>query len=75
MRVSVEWTLGKIIGLWKFVNDPMRMKILLSPVARWISVAALLTNVHTCYYGSIVSQYFNCEPPTAREYLATQPQN
>lgn len=69
VRVSVEWTLGKTVSLWRLIDNPNQMRLLLSPVSRLIEVAALLTNVHTCYYGSIVSQYFNCQPPLARDYL------
>lgn len=69
VRVSVEWTFAEIVSLWKLVDDTKQMKVLLSPVSHWIEVAALLTNVHNCYYPNIVSQYFECPPPTAAQYL------
>lgn len=68
VRVSVEWTLGKTVALWKLIDQPKQMRVLLSPVAKMVEVAALFTNLHTCYYG-IVSQYFQCAPPSARVYL------
>lgn len=73
VRVSVEWFFGRIVTLWRMVDDRRRMKVLLSPVAKWVQVAALLTNLHHCFYGSLISSYFACPPPSPAEYLNWQP--
>ena len=69
MRVSVEWALGKIVTLWKLVGTRQQMKVLLSPVDKWVRTAALLTNLHTCFYGGLISTYFGCAPPSVYDYL------
>ena len=46
------------------------LKVLLQPVAKYYNVGALLTNCHTCLYGSVTSSFFDLEPPKLEEYLA-----
>lgn len=46
------------------------MKVLLQPVAKYYAVGALLTNCHTCLYGSVTSSFFNLDPPLLEVYLS-----
>jgi len=74
-RVSVEWSFGKMMGLWKLLALKEKMRLLRSPVAKLVRVAGLLTNLHTIFYGGIVPAYFHCpEMPTAEQYLQRPPQ-
>lgn len=58
LRVCVEHGLNKIAALFPLLDIKRKMRILLSPVASWINIAAFLTNCHTLLYGSQVSDYF-----------------
>ena len=69
LRPSVEWTLGKILSLFAFVDYKKNQKLFLQPVAKYYLVATLLTNCHTCLNGSVTSEYFNLLPPTLEEYM------
>lgn len=69
IRQSVEWGFGKIKTLFAFLDFKKNQKILLQPVAKYFLVGTLMTNLHTCMYGSETSSYFHCAPPTAEEYL------
>jgi hypothetical protein len=44
-------------------------KVYLQPVEKYYTVAVLLTNCHTCIYGSETSSFFNLQPPALLEYL------
>ena len=46
-----------------------RSKIQLSAVEKLYIVAILLKNIHNCIYGSTISEYFDCKPPTISEYM------
>lgn len=70
LRVSVEWGFAKIIALFPFLDFKKNLKIYKQEVGNYFKVAAILTNCHTCLYGSQVSQYFECDPPELDEYLA-----
>ncbi|KAK3272291.1 hypothetical protein CYMTET_19397 [Cymbomonas tetramitiformis] len=69
VRESVEWSFGKLLQYWSFVDYKKNQKILLSPVANYYKVAAILTNCHVACYGSTSTTYFGCVPPTMEEYL------
>jgi nuclease HARBI1 len=71
VREAVEWNFGLLKALWKFIDFKKQHKILLSPVARIILVAMLLTNCHTCYHeGNQISMYFDLKPPSLEQYLS-----
>lgn len=72
VRVSVEWTFGKIAQLFAFLDFKKNLKLLLQPVGKYYLVGALLTNCHTCLYGSQTSQFFNVAPPNLDVYLTNQ---
>jgi len=68
-RMSIEWGFGKALMQWGFIGHKLNFKVGLSPVGAYYAVCILLTNVHTCYYGSATGVKFNCLPPSIYEYL------
>ena len=72
VRISVEWTFGKIVQLFAYLDFKKNQKLLLQPVGKYYIVGALLTNCHTCLYGSQTSEYFGLMPPTLEAYLSNQ---
>ena len=70
VRECVEWEFGKILKNFAFLDFRKNLKVLLSPMAKYYLVGGLLTNCHTCLYGSQTSKYFNLEPPLLEHYLA-----
>lgn len=74
MRVSVEWGFGRIQNLWNYCAHSSQLRSLQTQPGKCYSVAALLTNIHTCLYqSSQVSTYFNCQPPRVYDYLNVAP--
>ncbi len=73
-REAVEWGFGKIVQLFDFVDFRKNQKLYLQPVGKYYRVATLLTNCHTCLYGSQVSTYFGMNPPHITDYLVAQNQ-
>ena len=69
LRVSVEWGFGRVQNLFAFCNYKQNLKILLSPVAKYYIVAALLTNCHSCLRRNLISRKFGVRPPHLEEYL------
>lgn len=70
VRVSVEWTFGKIVTNFSYLDFKKSNKVLLQPIGKYYLVAALLTNCHTCLYGSQTSTFFGVDPPSLETYLA-----
>lgn len=70
VRISVEWTFGKIIQQFAFLDFKKNLKMLLQPIGKYYLVGTLLTNCHTCLYGSPTSTYFDVEPPSLEVYLS-----
>ena len=52
VRISVEWTFGKMSQYFTYVDLKRNnnILILLQPVGKYYAVAALLTNCHTCLW-------------------------
>ena len=82
VREAVEWLFKENVTQWAFLDFKNRMKILKFPVAKYYMVAAFLTNLRTCCYGSQTGIYFGCPEPgaepdggrlTLAEYLALVP--
>lgn len=69
LRICVEWGFAKIVNLWAFIGYKRNLKVYLQPVGEYYMVAALLTNAHTCKYGSQTADYFGAKPPTLQEYF------
>ena len=64
VRVSVEWTFGKIVTNFSYLDFKRINKVLLQPIGKYYLVAALLTNCHTCLYCSQTSTFFSVNPPS-----------
>lgn len=69
LRVSVEWGYGKVLQLFPFLDFKKNLKIYKQPVGNYYKVGVILTNCHTCLYGSQVVDYFGCDPPVLEQYL------
>lgn len=70
VRVSVEWAFGKIVQYFAFLDFKKNLKILLQPIGKYYVVGALLTNCHTCLYGSVTTCFFHLPPPDVQTYLS-----
>lgn len=57
---------GKIVQYFAYLDFKKNQKILLQPIGKYCLVGALLTNCHTCLYGSITSTFFDLQPPFFR---------
>ena len=69
IRQCVEWSFGKITTQFAFVDLKKNQKLFLQPIGQYYIVAALLTNAHTCFYGSTTSRYFDIESLDIMEYF------
>ena len=69
IRIAVEVNFGKIVQLFSFVDFKKNLKLLLQPVGKYYLVATVLTNCHTCFYGSEVNDIFESDSPSIEEYL------
>ena len=72
VRVTVEWSFGKIVQLFAYLDLKKNQKLLLQPVGKYFIIGALLTNCHTCLYGSQTSNFFGLIPPSLESYLSNQ---
>ena len=70
VRVSVEWVFGDIVIYYKFIDFHKGMKIKPSPVGKMYIVCALLQNARSCFYGSVTSEFFDCQPPSIENYFS-----
>ena len=65
---------GQPFALYEDAAYPLRpylhLRVPLSPVAKFYLVERLLSNCHTCLYGSQPSRYFDLDPPQLEFYLA-----
>jgi len=71
VRVSVEWAFGQVARLFpalQFWRDRGHCENQLVGVE--FSVAVHLANIHVCFYGSQIGDYFEVEIPKLEEYLA-----
>ena len=69
VRGAVEWGFGKISNNFAFLEFHRNMKVYLQPVAKLMYTGAILTNAHTCLYGSQTSTYFHMPPPSLHTYF------
>ncbi|MGH7974246.1 MAG: transposase family protein [bacterium] len=69
VREVVEWGFKDIIQQWAFVDFKVAMKMYKMDVAKYYKVAAFLTNLRNCFYGSEASSYFGCNPMSLNSYL------
>ena len=68
-RVVVEWKFGDMQTYWPAVSMWKRLRILASPVPRYMIVAAFLTNCLNCHYPNRTEKYFDCRPPSLAAYF------
>lgn len=71
LRVAVEWGFGKIVQLFPFLDFKKNLKVYKQEVGKYYKIGAILSNCHTCLYGSQVCDYFEIDPPELEEYLGT----
>ena len=69
VRESVEYGFGKVVQYFSWIDFPKNQKLYLQPVALHYLVAVLLTNCHTCLYGSTINSLLDSAPPTLEQYL------
>ena len=69
VRVSVEWLFGLVKNYFKFIDFKQIYRIVLSAVGKIYVVCPLLQIANTCLYGNIISETFNMEPPSIRDYF------
>ena len=69
-RVFVDWLFNDISNYFEFIDFKKNLNIGMSAVGKQHIVCALLSNILTCLYGNITSDYFQLEPPTVQDYLA-----
>lgn len=67
VRISVGWTFGKICQYF-YLDFKRSKKVLLQPVGKFYLVTALMTNYHTCLYGSLTRTFFGLHPPALEVY-------
>lgn len=68
-RVFEEIGFGKVTSRNPFLNNTSLMKLQLTMVVRYIRVAVLLTNAHTCMEGCSTQLHFGVMPPTLESYF------
>ncbi|CAM9211268.1 unnamed protein product [Discosporangium mesarthrocarpum] len=66
-RISIGRAFGKVLQLWPFLDFEKNSQLHLQPIAHLCIVGALLTNMHTCLYGSQTGHYFDLNPPGLKE--------
>jgi nuclease HARBI1 len=70
IRISVEHGFGKVKSLWAYIDYKKGMHLFGNPVCSYWQVAVLMTNCHTCLYGSQTGQYYEVPAPYLEDYLA-----
>ena len=70
VRVPNEWGFGKIKTLFAYVAWSRSLKPLLQPIGYYWPVAQILTNCHTCMYGSQAGSYFDMRAPKLEWYVS-----
>jgi len=68
-RIPNEWGFGKVRTNWAYLDYHKGMRPYMNDIARYWPVAQILTNCHTCCYGSQTSAYFQVEPPSLHVYV------
>ncbi len=71
-RETIEHSYGKLCELWRLELTGkylFRLENGVKFVNQQIALMFLLTNLHTCFHGSIVTSEFKALPPTIEEYL------
>jgi nuclease HARBI1 len=74
IRTSVEHSFSKMVNLFPFLDYKKGLKMNERAIGRFFTVGALLTNLHTCLYGSQVCDQFSTAndiilPPSLEAYM------
>ena len=69
VQTSVEWLFGLVPNYFKFVDFKKIQRTGLSPVGKVYIVCSTLQNAHTCLYGNYISEIFELEQPSIRDYF------
>jgi len=74
VRVSGEWCFGKLTNNFPFIDNEKKMKENEREIGVYMIIGALLTNIHTCFYGNETSNFFCIDeniitPPILEQYL------
>jgi hypothetical protein len=64
----VEWMIGKVYWMCGLLKEADMQCMLRDDLGSRFIVAIVLSNCHTCLYGSQASMYFNCESPDLEDY-------
>lgn len=73
VRIAIEWSFGKIVNMFAYLSFWQQLKIWLVPVGHYYRLATILSNCHTCLYGSQTSAHFGLTPPALEEYMSWGP--
>jgi hypothetical protein len=73
VRVCNEWGFAKMYERNPFLRRVCLLKMQRVDVARYVRVAVLLTNMHTCLHESNTGLYFDVRAWTLEEYLGVAP--
>ncbi len=70
VRISIEWNYGYTAGLFKYLVNPEKLKVMQSArVAKIYTVATLLRNFHIACYGGQTSNYFGLTTNFLAHYI------
>ena len=69
VRIEVEHGFSLVTNNWQLLAARWKLCVFLSPIGWYYRIAVLLTNALACLWPNQVSQYFNCAPPSLKEYL------
>jgi hypothetical protein len=71
-RVTVEWSYGRVLALWKALDFKKNLKLFKSPIGAYYLVACLLTNCVSCIEGgNAITDHSGGRTPSLEEYLRT----
>lgn len=69
VRITVEWFFMEVKRLWGLTDAKRKMRVGEMPAGLIYRAAVVLTNLRNCVSPNIISQYFECAPPTIEEYI------
>lgn len=69
VREAVEWSFGKTIRDFAFLDFKKNQKLLLQSIEIMYKTATILSNCHTCLYGNQISIFFNINTINLEDYL------
>ena len=69
IRKSAEWLFGLVSNYFKFVDFKKIQRIGMNPVGKVYIVCSILQNARTCLYDNLISETFELEPLSIRDYF------